>query len=192
MHFLRLECPVQHYDWGERRNGGKSPFIADFLGEEPGDKPWAELWMGAHPAASSRVVESGGQLCQAIDQCPEKMLGHKGCLSFLLKILCCSRPLSIQSHPDKATAVRLHEAFPDEFPDDNHKPEVLWALSPFRVLAGFRPLDEAIFCLEKKKSLSGWAELLRVKGAYSELCSLILGMDAAGTSALTKDRNSTG
>ena len=35
------------------------------------------------------------------------------------------------------------------------KPEVLRALSPFRVLAGFRPLDEAIYCLEKKKSLSG-------------------------------------
>ena len=88
-------------------------------------------------------------------------------------MLCCSSPLSIQSHPDKATAVRLHALYPAEFPDDNHKPEVLWALSPFRVLAGFRPINEAIADFNGKKCLAHWARLLSETGDYSALCRSI-------------------
>ena len=172
MTFLKLKCPVQHYAWGEKGTDGNSPFIAQLLGEDAADLPWAELWMGAHPKASS-CLENGTDLNQAIAEKPLKMLGHEGSLRFLLKVLCCSSPLSIQSHPDKATAVRLHALYPDEFPDDNHKPEVLWALSPFRVLAGFRPMQEAIADFNAKKCLSHWARLLSETGDYSALCRSI-------------------
>lgn len=172
MTFLKLKCPVQHYAWGEKGTDGRHPFIAQFLGEEHADLPWAELWMGAHPKASA-CLENGTGLNQAIAEQPLKMLGHEGNLRFLLKVLCCSSPLSIQSHPDKATAVRLHALYPDEFPDDNHKPEVLWALSPFRVLAGFRPIQEAFADFNAKQALSQWARLLSETGDYSALCRSI-------------------
>lgn len=176
MTFLKLKCPVQHYAWGEKCTEGNYPFIAQFLGEDASDLPWAELWMGAHPKASS-CLENGAALNQAIAAQPLKMLGHEGNLRFLLKVLCCSSPLSIQSHPDKATAVRLHALYPDEFPDDNHKPEVLWALSPFRVLAGFRPIQEVIADFNAKKCLAHWARLLSETGDYSALCRSIFDGD---------------
>ena len=177
MTFIKLKCPVQHYAWGEKNSDGKRPYIAELLGDEPGELPWAELWIGAHPKGSAILEKEGVALCEAIGRRPMAMLGHEGNLSFLLKVLCCSSPLSIQSHPDKDTAARLHALYPNEFPDDNHKPEVLWALSPFRVLAGFRPLNEAIADLEAKKSLAHWGELLRNTGDYSALCRNIFDGD---------------
>ncbi len=186
--FIKLKCPVQHYEWGERKSNGREPFISGLLGEKAGDLPWAELWMGAHPAASS-ILESkdGIKLIDAIAVDPDGMTGHDGKLGFLLKILCCSRPLSIQSHPDIESAKRLHGEFPADFPDDNHKPEVLWALSPFRLLAGFRPLEEAAAGYEGKKAISNWADLLRETGDYRKLCSHILQMNEDQLRSLTAE-----
>src|SRR6478752_6682894 len=52
--FYRLENTVQPYDWGS------TSAIQNLLGVEPDGRPAAELWMGAHPLAPSRVVPDGG------------------------------------------------------------------------------------------------------------------------------------
>ena len=50
-----LENPVQNYAWGSRTA------IADLLGRPaPSALPEAELWIGAHPKAPSRVVAPPG------------------------------------------------------------------------------------------------------------------------------------
>ncbi|KQC13702.1 MAG: hypothetical protein APR56_04900, partial [Methanosaeta sp. SDB] len=48
---LLLDNPVMEYAWGS------FTFIPELLGRpSPSPKPAAELWMGAHPRAPSRVM----------------------------------------------------------------------------------------------------------------------------------------
>ena len=115
----KLSCPVRHYAWGEHATADRLPFIPSLLGSEAGDLPWAELWIGAHPSGSAVIKSTGEPLCKLIQEQPLWMLGvspHENspqpALPFLLKVLCCSEPLSIQSHPDKATAAKLHAILP--------------------------------------------------------------------------------
>jgi mannose-6-phosphate isomerase len=73
-------------------------------------------------------------------------------LPFLFKVLSIGKALSIQVHPDKALAKELHARDPQHYPgtlaarpsdiDDNHKPEMAIAITPFRAFCGFRPLGE--------------------------------------------------
>jgi mannose-6-phosphate isomerase len=74
-------------------------------------------------------------------------------LPFLLKVLAVESPLSLQAHPNQEQAARgfsreeaagvpLH-APERTYKDDNHKPELLCALTPFEALSGFRPAEEA-------------------------------------------------
>lgn len=75
-----------------------------------------------------------------------------GELPFLLKILAAAGPLSIQAHPslDQARAgfkredeAGIDRAAPDRnYRDDNHKPELICAITPFEAKCGFRPIDE--------------------------------------------------
>jgi mannose-6-phosphate isomerase len=91
------------------------------------------------------VIEGGGldgkTLQEAISDHPE-VLGSAhsvfgSTLPFLFKVLSIKTALSIQSHPDKALAEKLHSSRPDLYKDDNHKPEMAIALSPFEALCGF-------------------------------------------------------
>jgi mannose-6-phosphate isomerase len=68
-------------------------------------------------------------------------------LPFLFKVLSVRNALSIQAHPNKALAALLHEANPTEYRDDNHKPEMTIAITPFEGLSGFRPLSEIAYFL---------------------------------------------
>jgi len=76
-----------------------------------------------------------------------------GTLPYLLKILSIAQPLSIQAHPDKELAKKLHAERPDIYKDPNHKPEIAIALTPFSALCGFRELNEIAFFLESVKEL---------------------------------------
>lgn len=49
-------------------------------------------------------------------------------LTFLFKVLSVRTALSIQAHPNKALAEKLHVEFPDKYKDPNHKPEIAVAL----------------------------------------------------------------
>jgi len=59
-------------------------------------------------------------------------------------VLSVDTPLSIQVHPSKDQARQLHAKDPKNFPDSNHKPEVVVALSEFEVLSGFKEISAII------------------------------------------------
>ncbi len=146
-----LACTVQEYAWGDTNS------IPHLLGEEPDGSPKAELWMGAHPRASSRL-RNGVPLDELITSDPEEALGpvaaqRFGQLPFLFKVLAAGEPLSIQSHPtleqaEAGFARENEEGIPIDAPnrvyrDANHKPELIAALTPFHGKCGFRPLAES-------------------------------------------------
>src|SRR4029453_2410384 len=144
---------------------GSRTVIPELLGEQsPADRPYAELWMGAHPDAPS-VLSDGTPLDKAIAQRSEALLGpgvggRLGAgLPFLMKVLAAERPLSLQAHPTNEQAqagFAAEEAagVPRDdptrtFKDPFHKPELLLALTPFEALCGFRPVEESLHCLAK-------------------------------------------
>jgi mannose-6-phosphate isomerase len=75
-------------------------------------------------------------------------------LPFLFKVLSVNKALSIQAHPNKKLAEQLHARDPKNYPDDNHKPEMAIAITPFEGLCGFRPLREIAHFLESVPSLN--------------------------------------
>jgi len=122
-------------------------------------KPLAEMWMGAHPKAPSRIITHKGE--QGLDlylkDHPEALgpaFGHFKGLPFLMKVLAAASPLSIQAHPNSEQAREgwLREnalGIPIDAPnrnykDSHHKPELICALTPFTALCGFRPYDQII------------------------------------------------
>ncbi len=152
-HLYPLECGVQHYVWGD------TEFIPALLGQDnPDHEPFAELWMGAHVDLPSQVRIDGHMvgLNDLIAQAPQAILGNRVArqfdhqLPYLFKVLSTAAPLSIQSHPSKKQAevgfARENEAgIPRSaayrnYKDDNHKPELIAALTDYYGLRGFRPL----------------------------------------------------
>jgi mannose-6-phosphate isomerase len=155
MQILPMQNPIQNYAWGSRTA------IARLLGEAgPSEEPQAEMWMGAHPKAPSRVWFEGRwqRLDRLIARHPLEMLGarvmerfgHR--LPFLFKVLAAGQPLSIQAHPNSRQAL---EGFDREnragialdapqrnYKDDQHKPECICALTPFWGMCGFRSVAE--------------------------------------------------
>ena len=65
-----------------------------------------------------------------------------GELPYLFKILSVNKALSIQAHPDKALAEKIHKERPTVYKDPNHKPEMALAITPMEALCQFRPLKE--------------------------------------------------
>jgi mannose-6-phosphate isomerase len=147
----RLACAIQEYEWGH------PTWLPDLLDQpERKGRPSAELWMGAHPSAPSKV--DGVGLDRLIVEAPIANLGSDvsarfGQLPYLFKVLAIDRALSIQSHPSleqaRAGFARENEAqTPLDAPnrtyrDDNHKPEMICAVTPFEALCGFRSLVDA-------------------------------------------------
>lgn len=148
-----LKCSVQEYDWGKHGAASEVARLAHGADEDfkvDANTPYAELWMGTHPKGPSTIFSSGELLSDWI-KTHAKTLGHKaneltadgvGQLPFLFKVLSVNKSLSIQAHPNKKEAERLHKENPKEYPDDNHKPEMAIALTPFEALCGFRPKTE--------------------------------------------------
>jgi mannose-6-phosphate isomerase len=171
-----LKNPIQEYAWGSRTT------IQELLGE-PGSegRPMAELWMGAHPEAPSRVLTDGEwkSLGEVIEGNPELVLG-KGVagkfsnrLPFLFKVLAAERPLSVQVHPNfeqaragffRENSLGIPLNAPDRnYRDENHKPEILCALTTFQALKGFREIEEILGLMDKVSSLALSKELDRLR-----------------------------
>src|SRR3712207_674858 len=155
----QMSNTVRHYPWGSRT------VIPELLAEAaPADKPYAELWMGAHPDAPS-VLSDGRPLDKAIQEQPDALLGTRvlerfgARLPFLMKVLAAETPLSLQAHPTMEQAEAGYAAeeaagVPRDdgtrtFKDPFHKPELLLALTTFEALCGFRPVEESLHCLAK-------------------------------------------
>ena len=130
----KLYNKIKNYEWG-------SPdLIPQFLGmKNQGCMPYAEMWMGTHDSALSLTDEI------------VSLKEIAGNLPFLFKLLAVEKPLSIQAHPNREKAL---EGFSLEetagldikspmrnYKDKNHKSELLCAISPFTLMAGFKELE---------------------------------------------------
>lgn len=154
----RLTGAVQNYAWG-------SPdLIPELEGRPPTGDPVAEVWFGAHPGAVTSLPERDGQsLLDVIGEDPAAHLGAASVarfgerLPYLVKLLAAAEPLSIQVHPSIPQAVEgcaredaagIDRAAPNRsFRDDNHKPELIAALTEFEAMVGFREAaDSAALC----------------------------------------------
>ncbi|MBL0885865.1 mannose-6-phosphate isomerase, class I [Myceligenerans indicum] len=157
---LPLTNTVQRYDWGA------VDAIPQLLGVEPDGDPQAELWLGAHGSAPSVTTVEGERvpLDRLITEAPVQALGHRVAeqfgprLPFLLKVLAAGRALSLQVHPsprqaregfarENASGLALSDA-KRSFKDDQHKPEMMVALTQFEGLAGFRSVRTILGLLE--------------------------------------------
>jgi mannose-6-phosphate isomerase len=148
---LPIAGKVQHYAWGGYYYLPKLLNIPVKKGET-----YAEFWLGAHDRGSAELKSASDQpisLKAYIKAFPVQTLGEKaarqfGRLPYLLKILDVKDMLSIQVHPTKQNAQTAFEAenaggialdSPQRnFRDDNHKPELMLALSDFWLLHGFK------------------------------------------------------
>lgn len=155
---FKLEGVIQNYAWG----GDK--FIPELVGAEvEANTPYAEYWMGAHSKAPS-TLEDGRTLDQVVAKDVEGLLGKDvaekfGRLPYLFKVLDVKQMLSIQVHPTKEEAEKGFKAENEagipltasnrNYKDDNHKPEIMVALSDFWLLHGFRPENEIIEVLNE-------------------------------------------
>lgn len=171
----RLKNRIQNYAWGS------FDFIDEFLGSESGKElrketasPKAELWLGDHPRGPSAIRDSSGTLESLIRGNPEGMLGasfsagSEKRLPFLLKVLSAEKALSIQAHPSleqaRAGFAREEANGPSldsperNYKDSNHKPELIYALTPFWAMRGFRPVEE----IRKNLEAFGYAPLIRI------------------------------
>jgi len=152
---IPLKGAIRHYDWGG------ATFIPNLIHVENSDsEPFAELWMGAHPSAPAIAQQNGSEqpLDKVIEDNPRQMLGSKVAdhfqnrLPYLFKVLDVQKMLSIQAHPTKKQAEagfrRENEAnIPLDarhrnYKDDNHKPELMVALTEFWLLHGFKPMPD--------------------------------------------------
>lgn len=173
---VKLSGAVQHYDWG-----GKT-YIPELVGtQNAANQPFAELWMGDHPGAPATAFLPEAEVSlhdlfhAAPDWLGKNMVASFGTrLPYLFKILDVHSMLSIQVHPDKAAAV---EGFREEnkadipinapnrnFKDDNHKPEVMAALSDFWLLHGFRSDEETDQILQSVTELNFLYETWKLSG----------------------------
>lgn len=149
---LRIEGVSKTYDWGSREA------IPSLLGSEPDGQPIAEVWYGAHPTAPSPVPALGATLDRVLaERAGEYFADDSVELAYLLKLLAPGQPVSLQVHPSTALSAA---GFADEnsagvpmdaphrtFKDPHAKPEMVFAVTPFRGMVGFRPLDEVLALL---------------------------------------------
>ena len=168
---LRLVPRVHHYKWGGLDfiprligvgNPERQPFAELWIGAHPLGPCTVAIGEGNAPSAPGGNAPSapGGNLTLAelIARAPRETLGAETSrrfgneLPYLLKVLDARSPLSIQAHPSRDQA---REGFAREnaagipldapgrnYRDANHKPEVHVVLSEFRMLHGFRPLEQ--------------------------------------------------
>jgi len=172
------------------------------MGVSPTPEPWAELWMGTHPAAPSQLCVNNEwiSLNMFIRQSPEQILEKKtaekyqNTLPFLLKLLAAETPLSIQAHPDKMQA---QEGFDREnrlgipvtdpkrnYKDFHHKPECICALTPFTGLKGFRHIDDiaaqlTVLCPENLAEALGILKTKGLKPFFKALMAIPLAQKTA-------------
>ncbi len=153
---IKLENVIQNYPWGS------STLIPELVGisNTPGT-PFAELWMGSHLRGPSKLLLEAGSggpaeqidLHSAIQAAPVDFLGPAAerfpeGLPFLFKVLAAAQPLSIQAHPNRSQARNGFsreeaegvpiDAFERNYRDQNHKPEIICALTDFTAMCGFR------------------------------------------------------
>ena len=130
--------------------------------------------MGTHPSNPSKDLASGRTLLDLVQDnqallAPSVAGRYGNTVPFLFKVLSVNKALSIQAHPNKKLAEQLHARDPKNYPDDNHKPEMAIAITPFEGLCGFRPVDEIAHFLDAVPAL----RQLVGEGAASEFAKVV-------------------
>lgn len=152
----RLSNTVRDYPWGSKTA------ISELLGLEATGAPAAEMWIGAHPGSPSLATHperhEAARLDGLVADDPQGLLGEDvasryGRLPFLAKILAADQPLSLQVHPTLGQAragfaaeeaAGVDRSAPHRnYKDDNHKPEIIFPLTEFSALCGFRDAADA-------------------------------------------------
>ena len=165
MNIFRLKPAIQNYAWGG------DVFIPKLVGVEAEEGlTYAEVWMGAHQRGPALTKINGAEinLAELVKENPRAHLGDAvierfgESLPYLFKVLDVKKMLSIQAHPTKAAAMAGFQtenekgipitALHRNYKDDNHKPEVMVALSDFYLLHGFKSQNEITEVLEKVES----------------------------------------
>ncbi len=154
MALFKLDNVIQNYAWGS-----KSALTEMFGIANPQQQPQAEIWMGAHPNGCAKVHGTGESLADLLAKNGKRYLGEYTAarfaeLPFLLKVLSAEAPLSIQVHPNKRNAEIGFERENQQgialnspqrnYKDANHKPELVYALTFYRAMNGFRPIPDII------------------------------------------------
>ncbi|MCR9101932.1 MAG: mannose-6-phosphate isomerase, class I [bacterium] len=172
-----LRGVVQHYAWGGYE------YIPELIRQKnPDREPFAELWMGVHDRGPAVLTDGGEEVLLS-----DWLAAHPSALGasrpqfgdqlpFLFKVLDVREMLSIQSHPTKAQAVQGFAAENKagvplsaphrNFKDDNHKPEVMVALTDFWLLHGFKPEAEISATLESEPAFAALQPVLKDSGIY--------------------------
>lgn len=173
----KLTGKVQNYAWGGHN------YIPQLLEEINFENlPYAEYWLGAHHSNPS-LVDTGSKLV-ALDKFLDEhkgVLGEKvqhqfGRLPYLLKVLDVKDMLSIQVHPSKEEAEKGFtrenqkgiplNASNRNYKDDNHKPEVMVALSEFWLLHGFKEKNLLTQTLSDIPALNTLLPIFEREGYY--------------------------
>lgn len=183
-----LKGKVQNYAWGGTR------FLSELLGMENAEqKPFAEYWMGAHGQVAAELLQPDGgtiALNDFIAQDPAQVLGRKvagafGKLPFLFKVLDVKDMLSIQVHPtveeakkgfarEEAAGIKLSDPARN-FKDENHKPEIMVALSDFWLLHGFKKDAEIAEILQEFPTMRPYLPHLKL-GNVAQLYAFLMRM----------------
>ena len=154
--FYEMTNVIQEFAWGS-----KTSFNQLFDIDNPNNLPQAEIWMGSHPNGCSNVLMDGVQvrLSELIDSDKDRFLSTVinrdfGELPYLFKVLAADSALSVQVHPNKTEAEEgFHREELAQIPisaayrnyrDTNHKPELVYALTSYQAMNGFRSISEII------------------------------------------------
>ena len=168
---------IQNYAWGGTQ------YIPELLGLKADKKPCAEYWLGAHVNAPSILKTSDGNkpLDDYLNSNLTELLGSEiaekfGRLPFLFKILDVNDMLSIQVHPTKKEAEKGFKyenekgiplnARHRNYKDDNHKPEIMVALSEFWLLHGFLPKEKLTQVLKSTPEFVQLLPIFEEKGYF--------------------------
>nr|POE67351.1 mannose-6-phosphate isomerase [Quercus suber] len=148
---LRLQCGCNSYEWGKV---GKDSAAARFASATSftiqEDKPYAEVRPSASSSISRMRLYSPSL---AMDGNPP-LKPLQGPHHRPNPPRSCTRQSSAHvAHPNKKLAEQLHAKDSKNYPDDNHKPEMTIAVTPFDGLCGFRPLAETAHFLQTVPSL---------------------------------------
>jgi len=193
---FELKGEIQDYKWGGTQ------YISNLLGVESAGRKQAEYWLGAHQNAPSILLSPEGErpLDTYINQNLETILGTKiasefGRLPFLFKVLDVHDMLSLQVHPTKSEAekgfkLENEKGIPLTAPhrnykDDNHKPEIMVALSEFWLLHGFLSESKLTDIL---RSVPEFTNLLPVflNGGYFELYKKVMEQSQAECNSMLR------
>jgi len=159
----KLKNSIKNYEWGS------TTILPEFLGiKNESNKPFAEMWLGAHPLAPSQTQIDGKDV-NLNEVCSE--------LPFLLKLLAVEKPLSIQVHPNKEQAqkgfLKENEAGlaidspARNYKDQNAKSELICAITPFTLLAGFKEPKE-IYAGLSNLSREQWQLIKKLESLYPQ------------------------